>query len=201
MNPVLRWVSSSRICWSWEREVDRERDRDLRLGDEHGAGFGDGGALPLPGRQEPVFGPGRLGGVEASHDPDGGVGDDAPFDLARRLLRPDKDDPERAAAFGDIKQDVFDRAGPLARGVLVQFVDHREQEAAGPGSLLTGGFGGQDDTDDEPLSPFGEVVQVDQGDLLTIGGDLTAADRARRAAGPGRVRQVAADQIGQCPLA
>ena len=50
---------------------DRERDRDLGLGDEHGAGFGDGGTLPLPGREEPVFGPGRFGSVEASHDPYG----------------------------------------------------------------------------------------------------------------------------------
>ena len=80
-------------------------------GDEHGAGFGDGGALPLPGcEQEPVFGPRGLGGVAAAHDPDGGVGDDPPFDLARGLLRPDKDDPERAAAFGDVEQNVLDRA-------------------------------------------------------------------------------------------
>ena len=36
-----------------------------------------------------------------TRDPGGGVrvGDDAPFDLACRLLRPDEDDPERAAAF------------------------------------------------------------------------------------------------------
>ncbi|MFZ0227586.1 MAG: hypothetical protein WAL41_11705 [Mycobacterium sp.] len=39
-------------------------------------------------------------------------------------------------------------------------------------------------------------MQVDHGDLLTIGGDLAAADRARQAAGPGRVRQVAVT-IGQ----
>ncbi|MEU7412882.1 hypothetical protein AB0B40_26790 [Streptomyces sp. NPDC042638] len=37
--------------------------------------------------------------------------------------------------------------------------------------LLAGGPGGQHDTDDEPLGPFGQVVQVHHGDLLLGGVD------------------------------
>ena len=112
-------------------------------------GFGDGGALPLPGEARNPYSGREASAASRRHDPDGGVGDDAPFDLARRLLRPDEDDPERAAAFGDIEQNVLDQASPLARGVLVQFVDHRKQEAAGPTAASLSSFGGQDDTDDE----------------------------------------------------
>ena len=95
--------------------------------------------------------------------------------------------PEAAAAFGDVEQDVLDRAVAFPRGVLVQLVDHGEQQAARPGRLLAGGLGGQHHADDEPLRPLGQVVQVDDGDLLVGGGDLPGAG----------VRQVGADRVAR----
>ena len=61
------------------------------------------------------------------------VGDDAPLDLARRLLGADEDDPERAAPLGDVEQDLLDRARPLPRRVLVELVEHDELQRAAPG--------------------------------------------------------------------
>ena len=52
----------------------------------------------------------------------------APLDLARGLLRADQDDAERAAALGDVEQDLLDRASTLARRVLVELVEHDEQQ-------------------------------------------------------------------------
>src|SRR5437773_10252577 len=69
-----------------EREVHRQRHRDVGLGDEHGAGLGQRGALPLRGRQVPVLGPFGFGGVEPAGDADRAVGHDAPLYLAGRLL-------------------------------------------------------------------------------------------------------------------
>ena len=71
--------------------------------------------------------------------------------------------------------------------VLVELVDHGEQQAARAGRFLPGGLGGQHDADDEPLGPFAEVVQVDDGDLLVAGGDLPGAG----------VGQVGADEVSQ----
>ena len=95
--------------------------------------------------------------------------------------------PEAAAAFGDVQQHVLDRAVALPRRVLVELVDHGEQQAARPGGLLAGGLRGEHDADHEALRAFPQVVQVDDGDLLVAGGDLPGAG----------VRQVGADQVAQ----
>ena len=79
---------------------------------------------------------------------------------------------------------------PSRGRVLVELVDHGEQQAAGAGRLLAGGFGGEHDADHEPLRPVRQVVQVDDGDLLVGGGDLPGAG----------VRQVAADEVARAAL-
>ena len=160
-----------------ERELDGERHRDLRLGDEHRAGLGDGGADPLRGGQEAVLGPSRLGRVEAADHPDRRVRHDAPLHLAGGLLRADQDDAERPAALGDVEQHVLDRRAALARRVLVQLVDHREQQPARAGLLLARGLGGEHHADHEALRPLVQVVQVDDGELLVLRGDARGAGR------------------------
>ena len=77
----------------------------------------------------------------------------------------------------------------LAGRVLVQLVDHGEQQPAGPSLLLAGGLGCQHDADDEALCALRQVVQVNHGQLLVAGRDLAA----RR---PG---QVGADDRAQRP--
>jgi hypothetical protein len=145
-----------------EREVHRQRHRDVGLGDEHGAGLRQRGALPLRGRQVPVLGPFGLGGIEPAGDADRAVGHDAPLHLAGRLLGPDQDHAQRPAALGDIQQELLDRAVALARRVLVQLVQHDEhQRARGALPFLARELAAQRDADREPLRPFGQVVQVD----------------------------------------
>ena len=155
-----------------EREFDGQRHRDLRLADEHGAGFGEGCACPLTGRQEAVLGSAGLGGVEAPDDLDAGVGHDPPFDLAGGLLGADQDDAEARPRSAMSSRTSLIGTVALAGCVLVELVDHGEQQAARPGRLFAGGFRGQHDADDETLGPLAEVVQVDDGDLLVAGGDL-----------------------------
>ena len=150
--------------------------------DEHGARLGQGGPGALAGRQEPVLGAAGLGGVQPADHPDAGVGHDPAFHLARRLLGADQDDAQAPAAFGDVQQHVLDRAVALARRVLVELVDHREQQAARPGGLLAGGLRGEHHADHEPLRAFPQVVQVDHGDLLIAGGDLTGVPVSGRSA-------------------
>src|SRR5690349_18172514 len=82
-----------------------------------------------------ALGPFGLGGVEPAGDADRAVGHDAPFHLAGRLLGADQDHPERPAAFGDIQQELLDRAVPLARRVLVQLV----QQARSPRTITESG--------------------------------------------------------------
>src|SRR5450759_4898213 len=69
-----------------ERELHGERNRDLRLGDEHRARFRQGGPDPLAGRQEPVLRATGFGRVEPPNDLDRAVRHDAPFHLAGGLL-------------------------------------------------------------------------------------------------------------------
>jgi hypothetical protein len=75
-----------------------------------------------------ALGPFGFGGVEPAGDADRAVGHDPPLHLAGRLLSPDQDHPERPAAFGDIQQELLDRAVPLARRVLVQLIQHDEHQ-------------------------------------------------------------------------
>ena len=65
--------------------------------------------------RKPYSGALRLGRVEPARDADRRVRDDAALDLARGLLRADEDDAERAAALGDVEQDLLDRRVALAR--------------------------------------------------------------------------------------
>ncbi len=67
--------------------------------------------------------------------------------------------------------------------------------ASGAGGLLAGGFGGEHDTDDEPLRALRQVVQVDDGDLLVAG-----ADRAGRPVS-GRSARISAPQRLQASCA
>src|SRR5262249_24999368 len=107
---------------SGEREVHGERDRDVRLSDKHGARLGQRRALALRGRQVPVLRTHRLGGIQPPGHSDRAVGQYSPFDLARGLLGADQDDSKRAAALGQVKQDLLDRAVALQRRVLVELV-------------------------------------------------------------------------------
>ena len=66
----------------------------------------------------------RLRRVETPDDTNGGVRDDAPLDLARRLLGADEDDPERSPALGDVEQRLLDGAPAFTRRVFVQLVEH-----------------------------------------------------------------------------
>ncbi len=136
--------------------------------------------------QEPVLGPGCLRRVEATGDANRRVGDDAPLDLARGLLRADEDDAERAAALGDVEQDLLDRRFTVAGRVLVELVEHDEQQRLVlPGALLVVERPAQGDADDEPLRTVVEVVEIDDGDLRgcidpvsqqRVGGDVGADD-------------------------
>ena len=164
-----------------ERELGDERHRDLRLHHEHRAGLGDRRPLLVRRRQEAVLGPRRLGRIEAADDADRRVGDDAPLDLARGLLRADQHDAERAAALGDVEEDLLDRRLAVARRVLVQLVEHDEQQRLGrPGLLLAVERAAQRDADDEALGAVGEVVQVDDRDLRVVGLDAVARALGRR---------------------
>ena len=111
-------------------------------------------------------------GVKPARDPDRAVRQDAPLNFAGGLLRPDQDDPQRPASFGDVEQDLLDRAVAFTRRVLVQLVeDDKHQRPRGALALLAGELAPQRDADDEPLCPVGQVVQVDDGDLGARGGD------------------------------
>ena len=150
-----------------EGELEHQRYRQLGLAHDHRARLDERRALPLHGGQEAVFAAGCLGGVEAADHADGRVGDDAPFDFARRLLRADKDDAERSAALGDVQQDLLDRARPFTRGVLVELVEHDEQQRpCGARTFLVVEGLAQDHADDEPLGAVVEVVDVDDGHLM-----------------------------------
>ena len=73
--------------------------------------------------------------------------------------------------------------GALARGVLVQLVEHHEQQRlGGAGLLLALELGLERHADHEALRPVGQVVQVDDGDLGALGG----VDRVRPAGRRGR---------------
>ena len=149
-----------------ERELDGERYRDLRLADEHGAGLGERGPGALAGRQEAVLRPAGLGGSSRPTTLMRGVATIRRSTSLAVCWAPIRMMPRRPAAFGDVQQHVLDRAVAFARCVLVQLVDHGEQQAAGPGRFLAGGLGGEHDADHEPLRPLPQVVQVDDGDLL-----------------------------------
>ena len=125
------------------------------------------GPLPVGLGQEAVLGPRRLGRVEPADDPDRRVGDDAPLDLARGLLRADQDDAEAAAALGDVEQDLLDRRAALARRVLVELVEHDEQQRPGGAAAAPCRSNARCSVtpDDEALRPVGQVVEVDDGDL------------------------------------
>ncbi len=153
-----------------ERELHRQRHRDPRLGHEHRARRGQRGPDPLRGRQEAVLGPAGLGRVEPADDLDRAVGDDPPLHLGRGLLGADEDDAERPAALGDVEHQLLDRRGALPRRVLVQLVDHGEQQPARPGRLLALGLRPQHHADHEPLPAVRQGVQVDDRDLLALGG-------------------------------
>ena len=140
------------------------------------------------GRQEPVLRTPRLGRVQPADHLDRRVGDDPPLHLGRRLLRADEDDAQRTTALGDVEQHLLDRARPLARRVLVQLVDHREQQPARARRLLARRLGREHDAHHEALGALGEVVQVDDRDLPALGGhpprrgvrQVTAHDAAQR---------------------
>ncbi len=153
-------------------------------------GLASSARCALGGREEAVLGPRRLGRVEPADHPDRRVGHDPPLDLARGLLRADQDHAQRPAALGDVEQHLLDRAGALARRVLVQLVEHHEQQRlGGAGLLLALELGPQRHADHEPLRPVRQVVQVDHGDLGALGGvDLVRARSwpgRRGSAGPG----------------
>src|SRR5260370_1069919 len=187
--PSSRSASSVRMTSPWDLAGGAAvPDRDVRLGDEHRARLGERGPLPLRRREVSVLRALRLGGVKAAGDPDRAVRQDPALDLARGLLGADEDHSERAAAFGQVKQDLLDRAVAFAWCVLVELVEHDEHERACRAlPLLAGELGPQGHADHEPLRPIAEVVQVDDRDLGTRG-----AYRAFAA-----VRQVAADDHAQ----
>jgi hypothetical protein len=181
-----------------ERELDRQRHRDVRLRHEHGARLGKRGALALRGRQEAVFRAGRLGRVQPAGDPDRAVRHDPPFHLARGLLRADQDHAERPAALGHVEQDLLDRRVAIAWRVLVQLVEHHEHQRPG-GALhfLAAELLPQRDTDHEPLRPVRQVVQVDHGDLGLGRGHRMIAAMAEIAAHNGRQRPHRGSQASQ----
>ena len=118
-----------------------------------------GGRYPYSGRV-------GFGGVQPAGDPDRAVRHDAPLHLARGLLGPDQDHPERPATLGHIEQDLLDRAVTLAGRVLVQLVQHDEhQRPRGALAFLAGELAAQRDADHEPLRPVRQVVQVHDGHL------------------------------------
>ncbi len=127
IGPCLRRAGGPRR----EREVDQHRHGEPRLADVHRPRLEDRGPLALRTREPAVLLAPRLGRIEPTDDADGAVGHHPALDLARRLLRTDQDDAEAAAALGDVEQDLLDRAGPLARCVLVQLVEHDELQRLG----------------------------------------------------------------------
>ncbi len=112
-------------------------------------------------RQVAVLGPLGLGGVEPADYPDSGVAYHPPLDLAGRLLGANENDPQRAAALGDVKQDVFDGALALARGVLVELVEHHEYLAPVAPRFRGGEDAAQKRPHHEHLRLRAEVVNVD----------------------------------------
>ena len=120
----------------------------------------------MHGGEEAVLLAGGFGRVESAHDSDRAVGDDAAFDFARRLLGTDQNHPEAATPFGDVEQNLLDGALPLARGILVELVEHEKKHLGG----LTGGFllikGSLDgDPDHETFGAVVKLVNVDHRHL------------------------------------
>ena len=75
--------------------------------------------------------------------------------------------PRRAAALGDVEEDLLDRAAALARRVLVELVEDDELQRPWPcrtRSLSSKPCAAR--ADDEALGPVVEVVDVDHRDLL-----------------------------------
>ena len=155
-------------------------------------GLGDRGPLAVRRREEAVLGRCASAGVETARDADRAVRDDPPLDLAGGLLGADEDDAERAAALGDVEQDLLDRRVALRRRVLVQLVEHEEQQrTCRARRFLLVERAADRDADDEALGPVVEVVEVDDRDLSrpTCGSD-----------GRGRSLHVGADQMPQRTL-
>ena len=128
-------------------------------------------------RQEAVLAALRLRGVEAPDHAEGAVRHHARLDLGGGLLRADQDHPQRSPALGDVEDALLDRAAPLARGVLVELVEHDEDRRRGPrrAQPLAGlEHLGEERPDDEALRAVVEAVQVDDGDLLARPVDAVA---------------------------
>src|SRR5918996_2044414 len=150
-----------------EGELAHERHRDLGLRHHHRARLHDRDAVARGAAQKAVLPALGLGGVEAPGDADRGLAHYAVLDLARRLLRAYQDDSERAAALCDIEQYLLDRARALPRRVLVELVEHQEQQRPGLArAFLALECAPHDHADDEALGAVGEVVKVDDSDLL-----------------------------------
>ena len=125
-------------------------------------------ARPRPAAvEEAVLRPLRLRHVEPAHHPERGVGHDARLHLARRLLRPHEHDAQAAPALRDVEQDFLDGPRALARRVLVQLVEHHEDEGPrGAEALLLLEHPLQDRPYDEALRPVVQGVDVHDRDLL-----------------------------------
>ena len=94
--------------------------------------------------------------------------------------------PSERPGLRDVEEHLLDRAAALPRGVLVQLVQHREQQPAGPAALLARGLLRQHHADDEPLRALGQVVQIDPvscwPSVVTTGGRTTPGRRGRSTA-------------------
>src|SRR5918996_3720537 len=171
-----------------EGELAHQRHRDLGLRHHHRARLHDGDPVARGAAQEAVLPALGLGRVETPGDPDRGLAHDAILDLARSLLRAYQDDPKRAPALRDVEQYLLYGARALPRRVLVELVEHQEEQ----GPRLARAFlalerAPHDHTYDEALGAVGEVVKVDDRDLLVelyaVTGsarDVTADDPPQR---------------------
>ena len=129
-------------------------------------------------RQHPaVLGALGLGRIEPAAHPDRRVLEHLRRHAARRLLGADEQHAERPTALGDVDQHVLQRAGALARRVLVELVehDHRQRQPLA-GLLLLAERLGEQRADHEPLGLL--VQRLDRDDRDRGGAAVDATDLA-----------------------
>ena len=107
---------------------------------------------------------------------------------------PIEDDAERAAALGDVEQDLLDRRVAVARRVLVELVEHDEQQRLALCRLrsLSSNARRSVTPTTNRLRAVVEVVEVDDRDLRVARVDAVARERVGRDVGADEARRATA---------